>query len=68
MATGCLIVGSDTAPVREVIKGSWNGILVDFFDSKKLAEKIGDVLGGTVRRSETLRKNMHNFSILSTEF
>lgn len=40
MASGCLIVGSDTAPVREVIMDGENGFLVDFFKSKQLADRI----------------------------
>lgn len=40
MASGCLIIGSDTAPVREVIRDGRNGLLVDFFDSAKLSEKL----------------------------
>jgi glycosyltransferase involved in cell wall biosynthesis len=37
MATGCLVIGSDTAPVREIID-STNGILVPFFDIDQLAD------------------------------
>jgi len=40
MASGCLIIGSDTAPVREVIQHGYNGLLVDFFDSAKLSETL----------------------------
>lgn len=40
MASGCLIVASDTAPVREVIANNENGVLVDFFDRELLVEKI----------------------------
>ena len=44
MALGCLVVGSDTAPVREVIEDGVNGLLVDFFSPDEIAEKIGTVL------------------------
>lgn len=44
MAAGCLIVASDTAPVREVIEDGKNGLLVDFFDVKALADKVASAL------------------------
>jgi glycosyltransferase involved in cell wall biosynthesis len=43
MSAGCLVIGSDTAPLRDVIDGH-NGILVPFFDVEKLADCIVDVL------------------------
>jgi len=44
MACGCLLVASDTAPVREVLEDGRNGLLVDFFDSQALAARIGQAL------------------------
>ncbi|MRW93741.1 glycosyltransferase [Duganella sp. FT80W] len=49
MSCGCLIVASDTAPVREVIEHGRNGLLVDFFDPQALATTVADTLE---RRSE----------------
>lgn len=40
MSAGCLLVASDTAPVREVMENGLNGILVDFFDTKALADRL----------------------------
>ncbi len=44
MAAGCLVVGSDTAPVREVLTHGETGLLVDFFDidgwSRQLTEAL----------------------------
>ncbi len=44
MATGCLVVGSRTAPVEEVIQDGHNGLLVDFFDHKALASTLEQAL------------------------
>jgi glycosyltransferase involved in cell wall biosynthesis len=44
MACGALVIGSDTAPVREVIRDGENGLLTDFFDHHALADKVVDVL------------------------
>ncbi|MBS3995806.1 MAG: glycosyltransferase family 4 protein [Hydrogenophaga sp.] len=44
MAAGCLMVASDTAPVTEVIREGENGLLVDFFDPARLAQRLAEVL------------------------
>jgi len=40
MASGCLLVGSRTPPVLEVLRDGVNGLAVDFFDVKGLAGHI----------------------------
>ena len=40
MSCGCLIIGSDTLPVREVISQKQNGILTPFHDTTLLAKNI----------------------------
>ncbi len=44
MASGCLIVGSATPPVLEVLHDGQNGLTVDFFAYKKLANRIESAL------------------------
>jgi glycosyltransferase involved in cell wall biosynthesis len=44
MSAGCLVIGSRTPPVEEVIDGTDNGYLVDFFDIDGLAERICSAL------------------------
>lgn len=44
MALGCLVVGSNTPPVAEVIQDGKNGLLVDFFDQGAIADAIDQVL------------------------
>lgn len=49
MSVGALVVGSDTAPVREVIAHGRNGLLVDFFSPAQLAETVCQVLAAPQR-------------------
>lgn len=51
MATGCLVVASDTAPVREVIDGS-NGLLVPFHDPAALARTVSEALASPDAHAE----------------
>lgn len=44
MACGCLIVGSDTEPVKEVIRDGINGLLAPFHDERALAGRIEQAL------------------------
>lgn len=44
MALGCVVIGSDTAPVREVIRDGENGLLVDFFSPQAIADQVSAVL------------------------
>ena len=63
MACGCLIVGSRTPPVLEVLRDGINGLTVDFFRPKSLANRIEAALeqpaadaGAAQRRSPHRRE------------
>jgi len=44
MSAGCLIVGSHTQPVEEVIRDGENGLLVDIFSPEEIARRVVEVL------------------------
>jgi glycosyltransferase involved in cell wall biosynthesis len=44
MAMGCLVIGSRTPPVEEVVIDKQNGLLVDFFDVRGLADLVCEAL------------------------
>lgn len=52
MSCECCVIGSNTQPVLEVIEDNKNGLLVDFFDVQKLAEKIEYALDNPVNVKE----------------
>ncbi len=44
MSCGCLVIGSKTPPVEEVIQHEINGLLVDFFNPEEIALAVNMVL------------------------
>jgi glycosyltransferase involved in cell wall biosynthesis len=60
MASGCLLVAADTAPVREVARHGVEALLVDFREPAALAERILEALqdkagGAALRRRARVR-------------
>jgi glycosyltransferase involved in cell wall biosynthesis len=49
MSAGCVVIGSDTPPVREAIEPDSNGILVPFFAVDELAERVIEALQNPVK-------------------
>lgn len=49
MSTGCLVVASDTAPVRDAIENDRNGILVSPYEVEQFSEVILDALSNASR-------------------
>ena len=56
MAVGCCLIASNTAPVLEIIKDNYNGLLFDFFDVDGLVEKIEYALDNKEKMQE-IRNN-----------
>lgn len=44
LACGCLVLGSATAPVLEFLTDGVNGLTVDFFSPRALADRVDEVL------------------------
>jgi glycosyltransferase involved in cell wall biosynthesis len=44
MAAGCLVVGSRTQPVEEIVQHAGNGLLVNFFSPDEVADRVIDAL------------------------
>jgi glycosyltransferase involved in cell wall biosynthesis len=55
MSLGCLVLGSRTGPVEEVIRDGENGLLTDFFDVPALSARIVEALAER-GRFEPLRR------------
>jgi glycosyltransferase involved in cell wall biosynthesis len=55
MSAGCLIVGSATPPVMEVLQNRRNGLLVDFFAVDQICDRVDEVLDSP-DRMQTIRE------------
>jgi glycosyltransferase involved in cell wall biosynthesis len=44
MSAGCLVVGSRTQPVEELVQNGVNGVLVDFFSHREVADRVIEAL------------------------
>ena len=62
MSTGCAIVASDTAPLKEVIVHNETGRMINFFNPNDLAINIAELLESNEERSR-LGNNARNFAI-----
>ena len=56
MSAGCLVVGSRTQPVEEVIQHGANGLLVDFFNHDEVAARVIEALEDR-RAHDSIRQN-----------
>ncbi len=56
LGTGCLIVGSDTPPVKEVIQDGVNGLLVDFFKPQEIAARVIEALDNPDRMAHIRKR------------
>lgn len=56
MAASCIVIGSRTAPVEEVITHKENGLLVDFFD----IEEINDAVTTALNDGDDVKQMQHN--------
>ena len=62
MSCGCLVIASDTAPVRDVVN-SGNGVLFPFFSIERLAEYIVDALANPDRYAALRKKARDDVAI-----
>jgi glycosyltransferase involved in cell wall biosynthesis len=57
MSAGCLVIGSNTAPVAEVIVHQKNGLLVDFHDHAALSKQLVEALSQPADAFRAIRQN-----------
>ena len=66
MSAGCLLLGSSTPPVLEMVKHGHNGLLVPFHDSAALGAKLIELLAQPAAAHAALRANARRSSSTGT--
>lgn len=67
MACGALVIGADTAPVREVLRDGHNGRLVDFFNASRIADTVLDALANPAAQATLRQQARHDAQAYSLE-
>jgi glycosyltransferase involved in cell wall biosynthesis len=63
MSAGCLVVGSRTPPVEELIRDGENGLLVDFFSPEDVAKRVIEALEDG-RAHDAIRQNARDTIVM----
>lgn len=56
MSTGCVVVGSSTQPVKELITDNKNGLLVDFFNTDEIVSRIEEAIDSPEKMQQIRQK------------
>lgn len=67
MAAGCLVIGSDTAPVQEVLFHQYNGLLCPFFDVEAVADSAVAALANPEKYLK-IRETARSFIVQNFDF
>jgi glycosyltransferase involved in cell wall biosynthesis len=67
LACGCAVIGSSTPPVREVMEDRVNGLLVDFFSTEEIADRVDEILDHPDRMRE-MRRAARNTAVRDFDF
>jgi glycosyltransferase involved in cell wall biosynthesis len=67
MSAGCVVIGSATPPVQEVIRPGENGLLVDFFSPWQVADAVDQVLDDPSRMQD-VRDRARSTAVESYDF
>jgi hypothetical protein len=61
MNAGCVVIASDTPPVRELVRHGDTGMLVPFFDFEQLPDRVTEALADP-RRFDAMRINPRQYT------
>jgi glycosyltransferase involved in cell wall biosynthesis len=62
LSAGCMVVASRTPPVQEVIRDGENGLLVDFFSTEAIAERVDEALRNP-ERAKAMREQARRTAV-----